>query len=197
MPRKKKDIRAVLSDIIVSRLIRIMPSFPWVAYVLFSICYPPVALPLAIILFVFSYQYLRKGCLITWGTFLFFVVLFVNDITIKNQLINELLPLIVSFFVSFVYFISLYRHQPCTAEYAKSTTTLEELRCPGYCYRMNMITTAFLGGVFLVVGLFELYQLIHPIFTHQWIILPCGFGVLIVFITIFPEWYFCKYYSKI
>ncbi len=138
----------------------------------------------------FERQGLRKGFVLSWGTLIFFIFMFIAVVVFKNQWVAQHAWLFSNGALAAIAWISVIIRKPFTLQYAKEITSPEKWNHPVFI-KINDILTMVWGAVFLAGLGLHIVKLLMPTFTG-WTFelttyLPSIFGVW--FTTRFPAWY--------
>jgi hypothetical protein len=161
---------------------------PWIIYSILSSAYPPAAVPVGLILFLFNSKQLMKGFILEWGSLLFFITLALNHYVLKNMWLFQHMSICISCFFVLVAGISLLIHRPFTLQYAKLEADQNLWDNPLFL-RVNHIMTGVLGSIFLGMLLVNIYRFTHPGVLNGWFIWFIVSLAQITFIKQFPKWY--------
>jgi len=171
---------------------KLITFLPWMAYGILSSVLPQLALPIALICFLFSYRNFRNGFILEWGSFLIFITLFINFYVFKNQWLFQHLSILISFFFVAIAAISILIRSPFTMQYAKLEVDRKFWNSP-FFLRVNQIMTAILGMIFLSTALINLYRFYRPGILNGWFIWPISTLAQLLVIHQFPKWYRKRY----
>ena len=164
----------------------LLQSFlPWILYFVFvgpTQHQLTVAISIAAITAIFfELNGLKKGFILSWGTLLFFIFLFIAVVIFHHVWIAQHEWVFSNGTLALIAFGSLAIGKPFTLQYAKEQVTEEKWHHPLFI-KINVILTSMWGIVFLTA------LALHFTNIHGWITyLPSIFGVW--FTVKFPTWY--------
>lgn len=168
---------------------------PWILY--FSLIGPSqkqldiaIIASLAAFLF-FGAKELKKGFILTWGTFLFFIFMLVTVVLFKIQWIASHEWLFSNGTLASIAWISLLLGKPFTLQYAREQVSKEKWNHPIFI-QINQLLTLTWGLIFLFCTIIPVIQIYYPYPHHLWIYetLSNGLAVFGIWFTVwFPSWY--------
>lgn len=169
----------------------IQTFLPWILFFIF-VGHNLHQLELAVLLaavtsILFEYKRLKLGFILSWGTVLFFVFMFVAVVLFKNEWIATHTWLFSDSALAAIAWISIFLRKPFTMQYAKLEVSSDKWQHPLFL-KINYILTIFWGMIFLC------NLALHMINANQIIswLLPI---LAIWFTRWFPNWYREKHYS--
>ncbi|HVV67703.1 MAG TPA: hypothetical protein VG895_05730 [Patescibacteria group bacterium] len=139
---------------------------------------------------IFDFRGLKKRFILNWGTFAFFIFLFVAVVLFKNQWVAKQAWLFSNGTLAAIAWISILLRQPFTIQYAKLQVAKDKWNHPLFL-KINYILTAVWGSIFL----FNLMIHVLRIYYHTvngWIYESITYGTPIFgiwFMAWFPNWY--------
>lgn len=145
----------------------------------------------------FEYHDLKKGFILSWGTLIFFIFMFIAVVLLKMQWIAKNSWIFSNGALALIAWISLLIRKPFTIQYAKQQVSEDKWNHPLF-FKINDLLTGVWGLIFSVgIGL-HILRLYYPMFDG-WIYelisyIPSIFGI--VFTAWFPDWYKEKYIEK-
>lgn len=144
----------------------------------------------AITSIVLEYKGLRKGFILSWGTLIFFIFMFIAVVILNNQWISKHSWIFSNGTLALIVWASILIRKPFTIQYAKEQVSEDKWNHPIFI-TVNYLLTAVWGLIFLIgitIQLIKIYNpqlngLTYEIITY----LPSIFGIW--FTTWFPDWY--------
>lgn len=177
----------MLKDIIQSFL-------PWILYFVLA-GHTQQQLDIAIIVaavtsLFFEFNGLKKGFILSWGTLIYFVFLFIAVILLRHPWVIKYSWLLSNGALAAIAWISILIRQPFTIQYAREQVSQDKWHHPLFL-KINYLLTMVWGLIFsLGIGL-HFIKIYYPAFngwTYQVIsYIPSIFGIW--FTTWFPNWY--------
>ncbi len=167
---------------------------PWILYFIL-IGKTPAQLNLAISVaaattILLEIKSLKKGFILSWGTLIFFIFLYVAVVVMKNQWIAQYEWVFSNGTLALIAWGSLAIRCPFTIQYAKEQVPEEKWQHPTFI-KINVILTAVWGCVFLIglgLHILRFYFPSAPASLAEVIsYLPSIFGIW--FTSWFPNWY--------
>jgi len=167
---------------------------PWIVYfVLASHSQEKLAIATIAACFVFmifEVNYLYKGFILSWGTFLFFLFMLIFNVILRIQWIAEHAWVISNGSLAVLAWFSLMIGSPFTAQYAREQVDKQYWNSIVFI-RINQYLTAIWGSIFLFCALLDLLKIYLPT-TQNWIYdvstdLATIIGAWVT--SWFPEWY--------
>ena len=181
----------------------IFQSFlPWFAYFILASYFDQhisiAIIAAAIITIAFDFKELRKGFILSWGTFIYFIFLFIAAVVFKNPWVIKYHWLLSNSTLALIAWVSLLIRKPFTIQYAKEQVSSDKWQHPLFL-KINNILTAVWGIIFFIsvmlnvskIYLPEISGTIYNISTY----LPSIFGVW--FTSWFSNWYREKYLAQL
>lgn len=169
-------------------------TLPWILYPVLCVLFP-AHVELAVIIaglssIIFEIKNLRKGFVLSWGSVVFFVFMFVNVCVFHNQFIAHYSWIMTNSALVLIAVGSIILGKPFTMQYAREMVSEDKWRHPLFI-KINYIMTAFWGVIFLLGIIIHVVRIYYPelgrytyeFFTYSSII----FGVW--FSKNFPRWY--------
>lgn len=180
----------------------ILKSFlPWILFFIL-IGHSQEKLETAIIVatvasFLFDFKRIKKGFILSIGTILFFIFIFVSVVIFKNEWIATYSGFLSNGALAVIAWISILIRKPFTVQYAKETVSSDKWKNPLFIKINYLLTTAW--GILFSIGtalpLILLYEPSFPSSVFQIIAWsPVIFGIW--FTEWFPEWYKARYFKK-
>jgi hypothetical protein len=180
----------------------IIQSFlPWILFFIIS-GHSEQQLDVAIIIaastsIFFEFNWLKKGFILSWGTLIFFVFMFVAVILFRNQWVAGYSWIFFNAALVTIAGISILIRKPFTIQYAKEQLPQDQWQHPLFL-RINYLLTSIWGILFLVgIGL-DVLRIYEPSFnglTYEIVsYIPSLFGIW--FTAWFPNWCRGKYISE-
>lgn len=148
---------------------------------------------------VFEFKSLKKGFVLSWGTLIFFIFMFVAVVLLKNQWIEKFSWIFSNGALVIIAWVSIIIRKPFTIQYAKKQVSQDKWQHPLFL-KINYLLTMVWGLIFLTgIGL-HIMRIYYPIFIsglYYEIIsyVPSMFGIW--FTSRFPDWYKEKYLRKL
>lgn len=143
----------------------------------------------AITSIAFEFKGLKKGFVLSWGTLLFFIFMFITVVIGKNQYISQYSWIFSNGALAIIAWASILIRKPFTIQYAKERVPRDKWNQPLFI-KINYVLTAVWGLIFLMnIGLHVL-SLYYPSFNRFYgfvSYMPSIFGIL--FTLWFPNWY--------
>jgi carotenoid cleavage dioxygenase len=170
------------------RFLKFLSFLPWIVYGLLTTYYPSWALRAATLSCLAIYPNLRRGFILDWGSLLFFLTALTGVDLLKSQWIAQHISLLGSFFLAAISCFSLLIGRPFTMDYAEMEVDKKMWDSPVFI-RVNQITSAFLGLIFITLGLFDLYNHKLPGFISTKLIWRGAIALLLLFVAHFPNWH--------
>jgi hypothetical protein len=172
--------------------LRVLLSFiPWVLLAILSKFSVHLAIIVAFLFSLLSFQRLRKGFIIDWGTFLFFLTSLIIIIVFKNMWFGKRIMIFGVGMLALVSWGSILVKYPFTIDYAKLLAPKELWSSYLFIYINKIISTTF-AICFSIMVLLQLVKFYYPSFFNPIIFPIIYWGILIlnfIFISWFPEWY--------
>lgn len=168
--------------------------FPWIIYFALlgsTVKQNRIAIIAALVtVFLFNYNDLRKKFILTWGTAIFFVGLFIFSFIFNEQWIVNKANFISNFALTVIVWISLLIHKPFTLQYARETVPQLFWNMPGFI-RINKIITTVWGLALVVATIISGLQLYYVTVNNDYfqIISFIPLILAIWFTSKFPRWY--------
>lgn len=173
----------------------IFQSFlPWFLYfILASVLHEAISIAIitaAIASVTFDYKDLKQGFILSWGTLIYFVFLFITAVIFKNPWVIKYHWLLSNSTLALIAWISLLVRKPFTIQYAKKLVTQDKWQHPLFL-KINNILTATWGFIFLFSVSLNIAKIYFPA-IEGWIYniityFPSLFGIW--FSGWFPDWY--------
>lgn len=138
----------------------------------------------------FEYKSLKKGFVLSWGTLIFFLFMFVEVVIRKNAWVAQHAWLFSNGALALIAWVSVLMRRPFTIQYARELTSSDKWSHPAFI-RINYILSMVWGCVFIIGMGLHIIKLFYPTFTG-WVFelttyLPSLFGIW--FTAKFPAWY--------
>lgn len=176
-------------------MLKILIGFlPWILYFVFIGTRPEqqelAVLAALVTTFIFNFNELKKGFILTWGTLIFFLFLTFAVFYIHSDWMEHHANLIANSGLALIAWFSLIIGKPFTIQYAREQVAKEFWQTPTFI-RINQIITLVWATSFLIaVGLsilhhyfFHLDSVIYQIFSYTPTV------AAIWFTKKFPDWY--------
>lgn len=148
----------------------------------------------AILSIIFEIRGLKKGFVLSWGTLLFFIFMFITVVLFKNSWIAKNSWIFSNGALASIAWISILIRRPFTIQYAKEQVSKDKWQHPLFLKINYLLTTAW-GLIFLINLGLHLIRIYYPSFTglgYEVIsYIPSLFGIW--FTAWFPNWYKQKY----
>lgn len=194
--------RRQLNVVLYKMLKEFIQSFlPWILFFAFaggSQGQLEIAIALAVICsVVFEYKALKKRFVLSWGTLVFFILIFIAVVLFKNYWIAKYIWLLSNGALAIIVWLSILLRKPFTIQYAKEQVPQDKWQHPLF-YKINYLISGVWGITFLIyegLNIIRVYQpslngWVYEIATY----LPSVFAVWIT--TWFPDWYKERYFRK-
>jgi carotenoid cleavage dioxygenase len=141
--------------------------------------------------------HLRKGFVLSWGTVIFFILLFFLAVVARIPWVIDNASMLSNLTLALIAWISLFIGQPFTLQYAREQTPQQIWKTPGFI-KVNQILTIIWGLIFLFSVLLHYLRsyipkseaVLYPILSYGSIILGLWFTKK------FPMWYRSKQLYK-
>ncbi len=146
----------------------------------------------------FEISSLKKGFVLSWGTLIFFIFLFISVVIFRSALVAKYEWVFSNGMLALIAWVSILIKQPFTFQYAKEEVSPEYWNSLLFI-RINYILSATWGMLFLI-GLMLNVIHINVLAFSGWgyelsTFLPSIFGIW--FTSWFPEWYKKRYLAKL
>jgi hypothetical protein len=175
------------------KLINLITSFlPWISFTTLSVVYPPLAIPAGLVFSLLTYPKLKQGFILDWASFLFFVILFIDNQIFKDEWLVDHIGSFISLYFVAIAAISILIRRPFTMQYAKLEVKKETWNSPSF-YRCNVIMTGGFGFIFLMMAIANFIRTYYYPGWNQWLIWGIAATAQIIFIAQFPKWYRKRY----
>ena len=179
----------------------IQSFLPWILYfILVGPSQTQLDLAICVAAFtsiVFEIRSLKKGFVLSWGTLIFFVFLFVSVVIFKSALIAKYEWVLSNGTLALIAWFSILIKKPFTIQYAKEQVPQKHWNSPLFI-QINYILSATWGLLFLIgliLNILHIYILPFRGWTYELCTyLPSIFGIW--FTTWFPDWYKARSLSK-
>jgi hypothetical protein len=126
---------------------------PWIAFAIISgpsLVRLNAAIIIALVLVpVTGYQQLAKGFILTWGSLLFFSVIIVMAVLLRNLWVINNLDILSHVTLAAIAWVSVFMGKPFVLQYARETVPPERQASPVF-YRTCRTLTGFWGVIFLL-----------------------------------------------
>lgn len=138
----------MLKDVIKSFL-------PWILYFIL-VDQKQQQLDIAIIIaaitsIIFEFKGLKKGFILSWGTLIFFIFMFISVIILRNQYIIKYAWIFSNGALALIAWISILIHKPFTIQYAKEKVSKDKWEHPLFL-RINYLLTTVWGLIFSIAA---------------------------------------------
>jgi hypothetical protein len=171
---------------------------PWILYFILVGSAPwqiNLAVSVAVITaIIFEIKGLKEGFVLSWGTLIFFIFLFISVVILKHPTVIKYQGLFSNGSLALIAWISILIRLPFTIQYAKKMVAPQYWQTPTF-KKINYIITAvwalsFTLGVFL--------NLLHVKFAEfsgwSYEIISYAPSIFAIWFTsVFPEWYKARY----
>ena len=143
-----------------------------------------------LVFIIFDHKSLFKGFILSWGTGLFFLFMFIFVVILRNHWVVEHARIISDASLALLAWFSLFIGMPFTMQYAREKVAKQYWHTIVFI-RINQYLTAIWGTIFIICMLLHGFQYYWPI-TQNWLYEVLSdsaiiFGALIS--SWFPEWY--------
>lgn len=177
----------------------IIRSFlPWILYFAIS-GNTQLQLDIAIIVaattsIIFELNELKKGFILSWGTLIFFIFMFITVVLFKNQWLAKHAWFFSNSALALIAWISILVRRPFTIQYAKEQVSEDKWQHPLFI-KINYILSSIWGLIFLInlgVNIIQTYNIEYRGWAYELTsYIPSIFGIW--FTAWFPNWYKEKY----
>ncbi len=146
---------------------------------------------------IFEFNALKKGFILSWGTLIFFLFMFVAVIVLRNQWVSKFSWVFSNGALAAIAWTSILIRKPFTIQYAREQVSQDKWQHPLFL-KINYLLTTVWGLIFLIgIGL-HIIRFYEPSFSG-WVyeIISYAPSILGIWFTIwFPTWYKGKYIKE-
>lgn len=139
---------------------------------------------------VLDFHELKKGFILTWGTFIFFSLLLLTTLLTAASWPEQYANLIANSALAAIVWFSLLINKPFTLQYARQQVPEKYWQTQTFI-RINQIITLVWGLSFITAIVLNIWQLYDPSFKqwHYQILSYLPTIIAIIFTEKFPNWY--------
>lgn len=144
----------------------------------------------AITSILFELKYLKAGFVLSWGTLIFFVFMFIAVVILNNQWIAKHAWVFSNGTLALIAWISIIIRKPFTLQYAKQQVPSDQWQHPIFM-KINYILSSVWGLCFLVsifLHLIKIYYFSFPAWIYE-SLSDLSIFFAIWFSSWFPKWY--------
>lgn len=136
---------------------------------------------------LFDYKELKKGFVLTLGTVIFFLSLFIVTFFTTLTWPEDHAGLISNSALAFIAWISLLINKPFTLQYAREQVSSEYWELPGFLF-VNQVITFVWACALLIMAIMSFYESSFNKIVYQ--IISYGPSIFAIWFTsFFPDWY--------
>ena len=135
-------------------------------------------------------DYLKQGFILSWGTLIFFVFMFIAVVLFNNQWVIKFAWIFSNGTLALIAVVSIIFRRPFTLQYAKQQVPADKWQHPLFI-KINYILSSVWGLCFLFNVFLQLIKIYYPAFS-AWIYEALSYLSILFamwFTSWFPKWY--------
>ena len=139
---------------------------------------------------IFGFRELRKGFILQWGTFLFFIACAITVNLLKLVFVAEYMGIISNGFFASLIWVTIFIGKPFTLQYAKVELPKEQWEEPGLIQSCRFI--ALIWALLLTLStLISFLRILKPGLCPGWVYFDITLGIMLgggIFTTLYKKY---------